>query len=534
MDGGLVWRRVLLTALLVSIAYYGGAQIGFLLTFPAVPTSIFWLPNSTMLAVFLLAPRRRWWIYAAAALPAHLAVEVQNGCPVPAIAPLFLTNVGDGALAALAIRHFSGGQSLFGGCRNVLIFLMFAVLSPLVVSVLDAGIVVGSGWAREFPLVWFTRCRSNILTNLIWVPAIVIGVQRGFSWWRTSPPRRYLEAFLLAVGLVALGGFMCCGTGETSRSVVALLYGALPLLLWAAARFGLGGEAAALLAFAFLIIWNATHGHGPFTTGLPARNVVTLQVFLTVLSVPLLLLAASWAERRRTESTLREREAQNDSARKLMVTAERRRLASDLHDSVTQSLSATVMMAEILAVTWERDPEQGRRMLAGLKHTTSSALAELRSLLLQLRGGALPKLSLPELLRQLVAELRDRSKASVELALDDAVTLPLGVDLAFFHVAQEALNNVAKHAGANQVHVNLQRMPSGASLSIRDDGAGFEGSAYLPGHLGIGIMNERTAAVGAHLRIDSARGRGTSVTVSWTESRAAPDQSGPLPLANDA
>ena len=178
------------------------------------------------------------------------------------------------------------------------------------------------------------------------------------------------------------------------------------------------------------------------------------------------------------------------------------------------------MLADILSTTWESNPEQGRRMLAGLKHTSSNALAELRTLLMELRGGPLPSLSLPHLLRQLAANQRDRTKASLELALDESVRLPLGVDLVFFRVAQEALNNVVKHAGASKVFISLQSTASGASLSVSDDGAGFDGTANPPQHLGIGIMNERAAAIGAQLRIVSTPGRGTSVTVTWAETRA--------------
>ena len=220
MHGGLVWRRVAATGLLVSLAYYAGARIGFALTFPSLPTSIFWLPNSTMLAVFLLAPPRRWAIYAAAVLPAHLAIQVQAGVPAPAVPLLFLTNVGDGALAALAMRHFSRGQPLFERFRNVLVFVAFAVLSPVVVSFLDAAIVVGTGWGWDYPMIWYTRCRSNVLTNLIWAPAIVIGATRGRSWLRNSPPRRFQEALLLALGLVAVGGFMYSGDYQASKSAV--------------------------------------------------------------------------------------------------------------------------------------------------------------------------------------------------------------------------------------------------------------------------------------------------------------------------
>ena len=75
--------RTALTVLLVSLAYYVGAEIGFGFRIGAAPTSIFWLPNATMFAVFLLVPPRRWWIYILAAAPAHLAVQLDNGIQMP-------------------------------------------------------------------------------------------------------------------------------------------------------------------------------------------------------------------------------------------------------------------------------------------------------------------------------------------------------------------------------------------------------------------------------------------------------------------
>jgi integral membrane sensor domain MASE1 len=314
MWGDSGWQRLGLTTALVSIAYYLGAQIGFLLTFPSLPTSIFWLPNSTMLGVFLLSRRRHWWAYALAALPAHLAVQIQHHAPVAAMVPLYLTNVGDGLLAAAAMRRFAGGEPIFDSFKGVLVFVAFALAVPMLVSFLDAGIMVATGWAPHYWLVWYTRFCSNALTNLIWVPVLVIGLTRGLDSLRTSPWMRFGEASLLAVGLMVVG--VAFGSAAAhSRLLVALLYAPLPLLLWGSARFGVGGEAAALLVFALLIVWNAIRGNGPFAEGRPGTAVLTLQVFLTALAIPMMLIASLWAERRRRESALRDRQAQYERAR---------------------------------------------------------------------------------------------------------------------------------------------------------------------------------------------------------------------------
>src|SRR6476620_11176186 len=111
--------RVAAAALLVCLAYSAGAQLGFRLKVGSIPTSIFWLPNATMFAVFLLAPVSRWWIYALAVLPAHIAVQLPHHVPPATISLLYFSNLADGALAAFAVRRVSRERSPFEGSRDV-------------------------------------------------------------------------------------------------------------------------------------------------------------------------------------------------------------------------------------------------------------------------------------------------------------------------------------------------------------------------------------------------------------------------------
>ena len=301
-------RRTVAQAMLVSLVYYAGATIGFGLKFPSIPTSIFWLPNATMFAVFLLAPASRWWIYALAVLPAHVAVQIPNHMPPTTIALLFVSNLADGALAALALRHFSRGRAPFEGFRQVALFLLFAVLAPLTVSFADAATMVATGRAEDYWLVWNTRFRSNVLTNIIWVPAIVTVLTRGPSWLKKTGSRALIEASLLAVAL-GLVGFSVFGPFGLSAGT-ALLLAPFPLLLWGAVRFGTGGVSAALLGFAYVVIRNAARGDGPLVSSSPAVNTLAVQLFLTLLAAPLLLLASLLEERRQVTAALVEREAQ--------------------------------------------------------------------------------------------------------------------------------------------------------------------------------------------------------------------------------
>jgi ligand-binding sensor domain-containing protein/signal transduction histidine kinase len=200
----------------------------------------------------------------------------------------------------------------------------------------------------------------------------------------------------------------------------------------------------------------------------------------------------------------------------LAATRERQRLARDLHDAVTQTLFSASIIAEVLPRIWERDPEEGQRRLAEVRELTRGALAEMRMLLLELRPAALADAELGDLLRQLGEATTGRARVPVDVQIEgEYAHMSLDVKVALYRIAQEALNNVAKHSGAGQATVRLCCGPERIALHITDDGRGFDVGAVPPTHLGVGIMRERAEAIGAQLVIDSKPGRGTEVSVMW-------------------
>jgi nitrate/nitrite-specific signal transduction histidine kinase len=202
-------------------------------------------------------------------------------------------------------------------------------------------------------------------------------------------------------------------------------------------------------------------------------------------------------------------------AKQVAVLEERQRLARELHDAVTQTLFSASLIAEVLPRIWQRNPDQGRQRLAELHELTKGALAEMRSLLLELRPSALEEAELGDLLQQLADSFIGRSRVPVALEVEAACRLPVETKVALYRIAQEALNNVAKHAGAAHVSVRLACEDDGVTLQIRDDGAGFDPSDVAPERLGLEIMQERAAAIGAAFTVDSQPGHGTQVTVVW-------------------
>jgi PAS domain S-box-containing protein len=207
----------------------------------------------------------------------------------------------------------------------------------------------------------------------------------------------------------------------------------------------------------------------------------------------------------------------------MAVTAERNRIARDLHDSVTQTLFSASLIAEVLPRLWDRDREESKRRLEELRSLTRGALAEMRTLLLELRPTALVDADINELLRQLTEAAIGRARIPVALAIEGSAPVPSDVKIAFYHIAQEALNNVTKHARARAASVQLLRTPGEIALTVHDDGRGFEHGAITSEHLGLSIMQERADDVHAQLTIHSRLEAGTDVRVSWTQPDAARD-----------
>ena len=206
--------------------------------------------------------------------------------------------------------------------------------------------------------------------------------------------------------------------------------------------------------------------------------------------------------------------------------AERGRLARDLHDSVTQALFSATLVAEVLPQVWRRDPEEALEGVEELRYLTRSALAEMRTMLLELRPTALLETRLEDLLRQLTEAVTSRAQLQVVLNLDPVPTLTPDVHLTFYRVAQEALHNTVKHAEASQVTVSLRTAPPGTLqqggdwqgqviLQVSDDGRGCDPARTGPDQMGLRIMRERAEAAGAMLDVESQPGQGTQVTLVW-------------------
>ncbi|HEY3523358.1 MAG TPA: GAF domain-containing protein [Candidatus Limnocylindrales bacterium] len=225
------------------------------------------------------------------------------------------------------------------------------------------------------------------------------------------------------------------------------------------------------------------------------------------------------SERERLEHDLR------GQAAELAASEERAHLARELHDSVTQALFSMTLITRTIELLLDRDPPAAREKLTGLRDLQRDALAEMRSLIFELRPGSLEQDGLVHALRTHAAAVEGRVGLPIVLEADGLDRLAIEIEEALYRIAQEALHNVVKHAGARQVRIVLRSESGAARLRVEDDGKGFDPAAVPPGHLGLAGMHARAERLGGTLVVSSGSSSGTRIDVRIPVPRADASES---------
>jgi signal transduction histidine kinase len=202
-----------------------------------------------------------------------------------------------------------------------------------------------------------------------------------------------------------------------------------------------------------------------------------------------------------------------ERAQEVAVLEERQRLSRELHDSVSQALYGIALGAQTARAVVERDPSQVVQPLDYVLSLAQTAMSEMRGLIFELRPEAVEQEGLVAVLRQQAKAAGARHGVQVTMTDSDEPSLPLEVKEALYRVAQEALHNAVKHAGAAAIALSLERDDGAVVLTVQDDGKGFDPAESFPGHLGLYSMRERAEGLGGTLAIESAPGAGTRVSV---------------------
>jgi signal transduction histidine kinase len=204
-----------------------------------------------------------------------------------------------------------------------------------------------------------------------------------------------------------------------------------------------------------------------------------------------------------------------DRSREQDILQERNRLARELHDSLSQSLFSMVLNAEAAGLFFESDPERARSQIRLLYETANAALKDMRSLIFELRPANLEQEGLATVLTKHAKVVGDRHGIKIKLDTKGQGRLALHIEKALFRVAQEALNNIVKHAKATEAWIHLSTQEDTVYLKIKDNGVGIKPGAAKPSTLGLTSMRERIEQLGGTFEIGAnPGGPGTVVRAS--------------------
>jgi signal transduction histidine kinase len=199
---------------------------------------------------------------------------------------------------------------------------------------------------------------------------------------------------------------------------------------------------------------------------------------------------------------------------------ERQRLARELHDSVSQALYGIALGARTARTLIDRNPAEAVEPVDYILSLAEAGLTEMRALIFELRPESLETEGLVAAISKQAEAATVRHGLAIDLRLGQEPDVPLPLKETLYRIAQEALNNVAKHAHATSVSIELRPTPAELELTISDDGAGFNPAGEFPGHLGLHSMRERAHKAGGELSIQSTQGRGSTVTARFPSPRS--------------
>jgi PAS domain S-box-containing protein len=307
--------HLVLQALAVGAGYYIGAQIGLVFKYPSSLLSAMWPPTAILLAALLLSPKRRWSNYLPTVFAAHALASLPFNYPLERISWQFANNFLIAVFAALILQRFQRGTFSFDRLAHVCVYLLVVLVAPAIGSFSSIFFIRSyfSGDFADLPtfddnhwLIWRRMFQSNVLAFVTITPTIVIFTTGVKSWLRNVKLFRLIEATLLILFLLIVSVIVFNVQNTGPLNPLALVYLPLPLLLWAAVRFGPGGASLSLLVVSSISIWNGVNGNGLFGLQSASENTLSLQLFLMSFSVPLLLLSAVIKELLRASEKLRD------------------------------------------------------------------------------------------------------------------------------------------------------------------------------------------------------------------------------------
>jgi signal transduction histidine kinase len=497
--------RYVAGVLLIALGYYAAAQSGEALLLTG-GVGAFWPATGVGIAVLYLGGLR-WWPGILLGDLVGTIVDLPGGAQPLGIALADTAgHVARAIVAVVILERLVGRRAAMDRLEQVgAVFVAIAVGEALA-----ATLAILARWAggaievAEMGVFWRSWWLGGVAGGLVVVPLALAWAHARGSVWRG---RHAGEGALM---LAAVAGLSVIALNAEQP----LTYMVFPAFIWAALRFGPQGATLAVAVGAVIAVLATSHQAGFFVELSPTDSALNLQLYITFAALTTFCLAAIVSERRRGAVELAESQRREGERAAL----ERQRIARDLHDSVSQSLFSTTLHVRTAqrALTREGLDPTGPvgEELSEIGQLTRGALAEMRSLIFELRPDVLAEEGLVAALTMQAVALSAREGLVIEVD-GPGERLPLGpeVEEQLYRLGQEALANVVKHARASSATIRIAAEDGAVLIEVSDDGRGFDPAAVGREHFGLRSMRGRIADLKGRLEVTSALGRGTVLRV---------------------
>jgi len=523
----------------VALLYFAAAQAGLMFAVVGSTVTLAWPPSGIALVAILVFGYR---IAFGIALGAFLA-NAWTGLALPLAAGIAMGNVLEAMAGAFLLQRLAGFRNTLERRRDVFALIILAAICSTTISAwvgvasLTLGGIVAFG---DYASVWLKWWLGDMMGVLVVAPPLLV--------WLTHPrpifsSLKTVEAVSLLAMLLVVSYTIFATPEWAGRGYYPASLAVFPFVIWGALRFEHWGATLVTGVISALAIWGTSQGTGPFAVGSPVDSLVGWCIFVNVVAVTGLLLAAASTEQHRAraeiksahdelEQRVRERtealaqtnaglqqemaERKRLEAALIQVSeAQRKSIGQELHDGLGQHLTSIAFFGAALQ----------QKLLDSAQADAAQRIVELvnqsidmtRQVARGLYPAALESQGLPAALEQLADNTRSLKGMRCVLRADPEarVSDPL-VAIHLYRVAQEAINNAVKHSQARHLRIDLACDNGHHRLSVSDDGIGFDPERIEPGHgLGMHSLRARASLLGGCLEIARNTQGGTTVAVIY-------------------
>ena len=516
---GLAGRKTMaLINLVLALIYLLTGKLGLALAFLQPNATAVWPPTGIALAANLLLGYGVW----PGILFGAFLVNYATAGTAPTSFAIAVGNTIEGALGAYLVNSFANGPAAFERPHDVLKFsLLAALLSTMVSATIGVATLSLAGFVDGgiIPWTWLTWWLGDVTGALIVAPLLVVWSRKWKFLWR---PHRALEAGAWVVALIFVGQAVFAGGYPFGAHDYPLEFLSIPLLIWAAFRFGQRATITAVFLLSMIALLGTLAGVGSFARASQNESLLLLQGFMATISVSSMALAAAVGDISHLMRELRQRVDEIQQSRRFLSAREdglRKSIAEMLHGRVqSRLLVAWHGLGEALAL--QEGASESHKLIEKARDEIHQVQEEdVRQASYMLHPSIIAVGIVPAI-RSLASRFEAQIRVAIEVdprvaEIDDTSRdgLPEPVRLALYRAAEEALNNVCAHAHASEVEISLGLAEGRVRLSVRDNGRGFDRNRLREG-LGLRAIASRVEELGGTWEILGSPGQGTTLSAS--------------------